>query len=1220
MPSTRIFRLGHVAITSLLPLAVSRFADVTCKCPDVATIAAILTGSSAYLSTLGTHTLINSFVSPAIFLGLAQAIRVLHTHREEYVRSSGHAKQAVNHVDLSLKVKTSLHEKPTAKHQSSEENDVVDIYHRSLRKKLKDKQFPNAECTNTSTDLSVLKSPLMTGYNQSECDIFYEPCDPPFSKTCNEYSAFEHYQPSCLDVLEDQGYKSRSSSSSSISTSASSSSKYTHYDNLDIEHEINLVSDCCDKDIDDLVRELSQDTSKLSVNSQHFSNYSGQKEDPCHGAFHLWNILGGVLLSVAVYIRPDASMLVSLALLGNHKLSSTGSLLRFPSAWQVAVGGAIGLGVAAANDAVFYGAPVLTPINWIRLNLFSNTGKRLFGVLGGYFYLNGVFFRDLSMCVASGVFFAATARSVYEWLAPRQKVCVAYNTRVFGAPLDTQKKLWHIVSTSSDLDTTLCMHYLSKQQDITGLFIDRNIKDTGGYSILHKNIPLLYLFGNDFVEFTNASLIKEARACVIGANVADIVKTSSIDKIFDTNKDTDYTRVGKTQLESNTRQNFSINGKLRATGYRSSELKNDSANVKDRSGKINMEQYTKPCEVGFFSINMISDLIYKDNVVTLLQKIVGVSSTTRRDYQNYQDTRDNLNTKQYRTQHRYSKQQAHHPVVPQYNYVIVRADKPFLSPAFLPVHQTRTVWVWRRVNTAQSEARLRATVQSMLQHGAKHGAASGYTEDKVPTNRPGYEDHSVSEKRTPEATPNESHRVLVQREGDGKQDSPVQTMDSNSGGESNHSDAIVLKNPMTMMEYEGETLKQLGNYWAAMIRFEAIALTSRGHDYRGKVKVSVLASMVFCLHRLGEQDRMQTVLDECVTSNSRDQCLNKNQLESYTRRNFSINGKLRATGYRSSEVKNDSANDKDQSGKINMEQYTKPCEVGFFSINMISDLIYKDNVVTLLQKIVGVSSTTRRDYQNYQDTRDNLNTKQYRTQHRYSQQQAQHPVVPQYNYVIVRADKPFLRPAFLPVHQTRTVWVWRRVNTAQSEARLRATVQSMLQHGAKHGAASGYTEDKVPTNRPGYEDHSVSEKRTPEANPNESHRVLVQREGDGIQDSPAHTMDSNIGGESNHNDAIVQKNPMIMMEYEGETLKQLGNYWAAMIRFEAIALISRGHNHRGKVKVSVLASMVFCLHRLGEQDRMQTVLDECVTSNSRDQCLSGWRSTLPKLATQLKSR
>ena len=52
---------------------------------------------------------------------------------------------------------------------------------------------------------------------------------------------------------------------------------------------------------------------------------------------------------------------------------------------------------------------------------------------------------------------------------------------------------------SSDVNT--CIDYVRRQHDVTGLYIDRSLHITGGYSLLHKDIPIFTLIHFEFQEF-----------------------------------------------------------------------------------------------------------------------------------------------------------------------------------------------------------------------------------------------------------------------------------------------------------------------------------------------------------------------------------------------------------------------------------------------------------------------------------------------------------------------------------------------------------------------------------------------------------------------------------------------------------------------------------------------------------------------------------------------
>ncbi|XP_035677919.1 uncharacterized protein LOC118416755 [Branchiostoma floridae] len=86
-------RIGHAIVSSMLPLAVYRLTLKMYGCDDVANMATILVALSDHLIILGTHTLINSFLSPFFFLGIAAIIPISkntleHTDSNENAHNS----------------------------------------------------------------------------------------------------------------------------------------------------------------------------------------------------------------------------------------------------------------------------------------------------------------------------------------------------------------------------------------------------------------------------------------------------------------------------------------------------------------------------------------------------------------------------------------------------------------------------------------------------------------------------------------------------------------------------------------------------------------------------------------------------------------------------------------------------------------------------------------------------------------------------------------------------------------------------------------------------------------------------------------------------------------------------------------------------------------------------------------------------------------------------
>ncbi|KAL5016409.1 hypothetical protein ScPMuIL_005998 [Solemya velum] len=66
-----IGKIFHAAVTSLLPVSVYRFVRQTHGCHCLSSIACVAVASSLHLTILGTHTLVNSFLSPVFFFAMS---------------------------------------------------------------------------------------------------------------------------------------------------------------------------------------------------------------------------------------------------------------------------------------------------------------------------------------------------------------------------------------------------------------------------------------------------------------------------------------------------------------------------------------------------------------------------------------------------------------------------------------------------------------------------------------------------------------------------------------------------------------------------------------------------------------------------------------------------------------------------------------------------------------------------------------------------------------------------------------------------------------------------------------------------------------------------------------------------------------------------------------------------------------------------------------------
>ncbi|XP_074641080.1 uncharacterized protein LOC141898848 [Tubulanus polymorphus] len=96
-------KVFHATVASLLPVSVFRLATTISNCNDVAVIAAILVSFSLHLTTLGTHTLVNSLLAPFVFMVLEVIVR--HFRSRESVVSR---KAEANEEDINKNVRDKI--------------------------------------------------------------------------------------------------------------------------------------------------------------------------------------------------------------------------------------------------------------------------------------------------------------------------------------------------------------------------------------------------------------------------------------------------------------------------------------------------------------------------------------------------------------------------------------------------------------------------------------------------------------------------------------------------------------------------------------------------------------------------------------------------------------------------------------------------------------------------------------------------------------------------------------------------------------------------------------------------------------------------------------------------------------------------------------------------------------------------------------------------------
>ena len=71
----------------------------------------------------------------------------------------------------------------------------------------------------------------------------------------------------------------------------------------------------------------------------------------------------------------------------------------------------------------------------------------------------------------------------------------------FPSSRDRSNRAWAYQGIWDSHDVNACLSYVGAQKDATGVFVDSNFHVTGGYTLLHRDVPLFTLLVHEFVEF-----------------------------------------------------------------------------------------------------------------------------------------------------------------------------------------------------------------------------------------------------------------------------------------------------------------------------------------------------------------------------------------------------------------------------------------------------------------------------------------------------------------------------------------------------------------------------------------------------------------------------------------------------------------------------------------------------------------------------------------------
>ena len=93
---------------------------------------------------------------------------------------------------------------------------------------------------------------------------------------------------------------------------------------------------------------------------------------------------------------------------------------------------------------------------------------------------------------------------------------------------------WSYMGNNISHEVNECLHYVSKQNDVTGVFLDRPLYMTGGYTILHKDVPIYALNMHEFFEFSRNSRLRSTNAFNQNISLASFAYISDFVSVYNT--------------------------------------------------------------------------------------------------------------------------------------------------------------------------------------------------------------------------------------------------------------------------------------------------------------------------------------------------------------------------------------------------------------------------------------------------------------------------------------------------------------------------------------------------------------------------------------------------------------------------------------------------------------------------------------------------------------
>ncbi|KAK6191859.1 hypothetical protein SNE40_003443 [Patella caerulea] len=535
------WKISHACITSTLPLAIFIFTKRHFRSHDAGVMAAVLASSSIHLNVFGTHTLINSFLAPFVFLSMSYILPVQKEQHGQLGAQNLYTDSARKHGPPNVYNPNPVSDSESK--NSSHPTTHTNVAHkRHQTNQLKDINS-NIEQLHTSPNKSTPRDVGVSFINPVL--QLYDMVSNGLHGWCNMESNMSQMEP-----------RKNHATFPSLSAWAST-------------HPQNLITLC-----------------------------------------------SSFVLTLSSYIRPDLTIFCLIVYIPHCRLNR---MMTFKHVY-CGLGATLALSICLRDDFSTYGYGVISPFNWFNFNVLQHFSGALFGTMEFTFYLKVLFIEStinlllfafsLSVMCGSVIFghreliaipcklmaslvFLFVFYSLQGHKEPRHihhlfclyyviiagiicsclkssfnpissRKCVTFLSCIlivsgyknFPSPTDKSNRAWVYAGIYHSNDVNTCLNYVAHTENVTGVFLDTSVHMTGGYSVLHRDVPVLTLLIHEFYEFDFNSRLnltskynmgsKNARVSTLSraSNFISVLNTPYLLKFLINNPEYNYLIIG----------------------------------------------------------------------------------------------------------------------------------------------------------------------------------------------------------------------------------------------------------------------------------------------------------------------------------------------------------------------------------------------------------------------------------------------------------------------------------------------------------------------------------------------------------------------------------------------------------------------------------------------------------------------------------------------------